>query len=328
MRRLRIRHIGRFFSRYKIAFGAAALFCIGVFAIIISASIAPSAFPKGTIVRIPKDATVSETAAMLAAKNIIRSEFMYKAYVMLMRDGKGVQAGSYLFDQPQSALKVAYRTGYGATDIQKIKVTIPEGSSSKEIASIIKKSVPAFNSEDFLAHARKYEGYLFPETYFFNPDVQPDEVISEMRDNFDDAIGQVKSAIATSTHSLSDIIIMASIVEEEANNSDDRGIISGILWKRIEIGMPLQVDAPFYYLLGKGSSELTKDDLAAVSSYNTYVNKGLPSAPISNPGIDSIRAALNPSKTPYLYYLGDAKGVTHYAATHETHVANKQKYLQ
>ncbi|MDQ2933139.1 MAG: endolytic transglycosylase MltG, partial [bacterium] len=96
----------------------------------------------------------------------------------------------------------------------------------------------------------------------------------------------------------------------------------------IDVGMPLQVDAPFYYLIGKGSSELTRDDLDEVSVYNTYVNKGLPVAPISNPGVDSIRAALNPTKSTYFFYLADSKGVTHYAVTHEAHVANKFKYLQ
>jgi UPF0755 protein len=121
---------------------------------------------------------------------------------------------------------------------------------------------------------------------------------------------------------------MASILEEEANNTEDRRIISGILWKRIEKGMALQVDAPFYYLFGKGSSQLTLSDLATTSPYNTYVNKGLPSAPISNPGLDAIKAAINPKSTPYYFYLADRKGITHYATDHDGHVANRNNYLR
>ncbi len=291
-------------------------------------SVSPAGFPRGSIVRIPTDMTVGQAADLLADKGIVRSPFMYKAYVVLLHDGKGIQAGSYLFDEPQSALRVAYRMAYGKSDLHKIKVTIPEGSSSNEIATIIKRAIPDFDTESFISEARKAEGYLFPETYFFDPDVSPTEIVSAMKGQFDEKVGEIMGEIASSTHALKDILVMASILEEEANNSEDRRMISGVLWKRIEIDMPLQVDAPFYYLFGKGSSQLTRDDLATSSPYNTYKNKGLPIGPISNPGIDAIRAALYPEIGEYLYYLADRTGVTHYAATHDEHVANKAKYLQ
>jgi UPF0755 protein len=279
-------------------------------------------------VRIKDGMTVSETAKLLADKNIIKSQFMYKAYVKLIHGDKGVQAGSYLFANSQSSLRVAYRTAYGVDELQKIKVAIPEGSSSKNIAVIIKKAIPAFDSKTFLVEAKKHEGYLFPETYFFNPDVTPDEVISEMKSQFNEKVASLMDAVATSTHSLEKIIILASILEEEANNTDDRRMISGVLWNRTDIGMALQVDAPFYYLFGKGSSQLTLSDLATTSPYNTYKNKGLPPGAISNPGLDAIKAALYPTPSKYLFYLADRKGVTHYAVTHEQHVENKFMYLQ
>lgn len=295
---------------------------------IISLSITPDNFPRGTIIKIPKDMSISQAANLLQEKGIIRSSLTYKIYVVIMRDGKGIQAGTYLFDEQQSSLRVAYRTGYGITNIQKIKITIPEGSNSKEIANIIKKLIPSFDKDTFLPLAKLSEGYLFPDTYFFDSTVSPNEVVTIMKVRFNEEILSLKSMLATSTKSLSDIIIMASIIEEEANNTKDRQIISGILWKRLEQGMLLQVDAPFYYLLGKGSSQLTKSDLAAASGYNTYVNKGLPVGPISNPGLNAIQAALNPNKTNYFFYLADRKGVTHYAVTHDSHVENKWRYLQ
>jgi UPF0755 protein len=248
--------------------------------------------------------------------------------VTILHRGKGVQAGSFLFDQPQSALRIAYRTAYGVDELHKVKVTIPEGSNSKEIGAIIERAIPAFDLPTFLSEAKKSEGYLFPETYFFNPDVTPREVISMMKEQFGEKVGTIMNEIATSTHPMEEILIMASILEEEANNPRDRALISGVLWNRIKIDMPLQVDAPFYYIFNKGSSQLTLTDLATSSKYNTYKNKGFPLGPISNPGLGAIKAALYPEKTKYLFYLADRSGVTHYAVTHDEHVANKAKYLQ
>lgn len=328
----RVRPIRRLSRKLRtwvmVALSVVILFSVGGFVYVIASSIPPQDFPRGSIIRIQKDMTVSDVADLLADKGVIRSRFMYKAYVSLLHSNRGVRAGSYLLDRPQSSLRLAYRTAYGVDELQKIKVAIPEGSSSKEIATLIKKSIPSFDDKLFLVEAREHEGYLFPETYFFNPDITPDEVISEMKGQFDAKVATLMDAIATSTHSLENIIIMASILEEEANNTTDRRMISGVLWNRLDIGMALQVDAPFYYLFGKGSSQLTVSDLATSSPYNTYKNKGLPPAPISNPGLDAIQAALDPTPSKYLFYLADKKGVTHFAITHDEHVANKAKYLQ
>jgi len=245
-----------------------------------------------------------------------------------MHGGAGVQIGDYLFDKPISSFGVAYRTAYGKQNIQKKKVTIPEGSSTKEIATIIKRSIPDFDTQVFLLEAREYEGYLFPETYYFFPNVTPEEVIREMRAVFTDMIAGLEDKISMSQKSREDIMIMASIIEEEANNDADRKIISGILWKRIETGMPLQVDAPFYYTANKTSAEISTTDLRADGPYNTYTRKGLPPTPISNPGINSIEHALYPESSAYWFFLSDKMGTMHYAITHDGHVENKWKYLQ
>lgn len=295
---------------------------------LIAYSIPPEDFPRGAMVRIPSGATISEIADTLADEGVIRSPLMYKLYVRLLRGDVGVQAGNYLFDVPQSVLRVAYRTVHSMEGTDRIKVTIPEGSSSREIAAIVKKAIPAFDDEAFLVLGEKNEGYLFPETYFLDEDVTPEQLVREMRGQFDKQMAEVMKTIEASPHTLQEVIVMASIIEEEANNTEDRRKISGVLWKRIEIDMPLQVDAPFYYLFGKGSSQLTLSDLATTSPYNTYKNKGLPPHAISNPGLGSILAALNPIPSDYLYYLADKTGVTHYAKTHDEHVANKAKYLQ
>ena len=109
---------------------------------------------------------------------------------------------------------------------------------------------------------------------------------------------------------------------------EDKRIVSGILWKRINMEMPLQVDAPFAYILGKTSEELTREDLAFDSPYNTYLNTGLPPTPITNPGLESLEAALRPIETPYVFYLTDTEGTVYSAETFEEHVGNKKRYLQ
>ena len=265
---------------------------------------------------------------MLSSSGIIRSIFFYKAYAVLFRDGKGIQAGSYLFDQPESALRVAYRTAYGIKHLEKARITVFEGMNSKEIAALLKKQIPLFDAVTFLNLARAREGYLFPETYFVDPDASPQDVVDMMTAQFDKEIAVYHDAFATSTRTFKDIVIMASIIEEEANNSADRRIISGILWKRIDKGMALQVDVPFYYITHIGVSGITLDDLATSSPYNTYMHKGLPPTPISSPGLDAIDAALHPVVSPYYFYLADHDGKTHYAKTFDGHLVNKQTYLQ
>jgi UPF0755 protein len=175
--------------------------------------------------------------------------------------------------------------------------------------------------------AKSYEGYLFPDTYFFYENVTPIQVLETLRDNFNDKIKLALLGIQAFGKPLNEVIEMASIVEREATSTVDREIIAGILWKRIATGMPLQVDPPFYYVLGKSSAQLTVKDLAMNSPYNLYSHKGLPPTPISNPGIDSILATVNPTKTNYLFFLADRRGVIHYAVTNDDHVANKYKYL-
>ncbi|MEI7513041.1 MAG: endolytic transglycosylase MltG, partial [bacterium] len=125
-----------------------------------------------------------------------------------------------------------------------------------------------------------------------------------------------------------EIITMASIIEGEAMKDEDRKIIADILWRRIDIGMMLQVDTTFMYINGKASSEITKADLKINSPYNTYTHKGLPPTPISNPGIEAINSAMFPTANKYLYYLSDKDGVMHYAVTFAEHKKNKEKYLR
>jgi len=164
---------------------------------------------------------------------------------------------------------------------------------------------PTFDAAQFLTLTANDQGYLFPDTYKFFPSLTPAQVLTALQQNYQVKIGPLRPAIATSGHSESDIIIMASIIQKEAAGPTDSPIIAGILWKRIADGIALQVDA----------------------DPSTYTHRGLPAAPLDNPGLIAINAAINPTASPYLYYLHDSNGNVHYASTYQQHQANIKKYL-
>ena len=195
------------------------------------------------------------------------------------------------------------------------------------MAVIFKKSIPSFDEEKFMEETQKDEGYLFPDTYLFFPNVTTEEITRTLKSNFNKKTESLGGEIKKSEKAIKEILTMASILEKEARKREDIEIISGILWKRIEIGMALQVDAPFVYYNGKGTYNLTTKDLKTDSPYNTYTRKGLPVGPIGNPGIDSILAAIYPKSSPYLFYLSDRDGNIYYSANFEKHKKNKILYI-
>jgi UPF0755 protein len=181
--------------------------------------------------------------------------------------------------------------------LAQVRITIPEGYTVKDIASRFNR-FKNFDKDIFSIITRDKEGYLFPDTYFLTGQETETEVVEKMENNFRNKVGDIKK----------DILIMASLLEKEAKTSEDKKIISGILWKRLNTDMLLQVDASL--------------------DYDTYLYKGLPLAPICNPGLVSIQATLNPVDSPYWYYLSDKNSNIHYAKTFEEHKINKAKYLR
>lgn len=288
----------------------------------------PFEFPQNKIIEIQSGMSLGQISTLLKNEGLIRSRMMFEFCVISSRGDEGVLYGKYLFKDPIDACALATRLVQGVSGIPAARVTIPEGSSVREVAQILGKNVSGFNTTAFLTLAEKKEGFLFPDTYFLKLDVTPQVALDTFVSNFDKKIEPLKDEIATSGRSLADLVIMASIIEKEARTNQDQKIVAGILWKRIAIKMPLQVDAPFYYLLGKESSEVTLGDLRMKSPYNTYQNLGLPVGPIGNPGVAAFRAALEPTATPYLFYLSDKDGVMHYAKDFEEHKKNKAKYLK
>jgi UPF0755 protein len=292
---------------------------------------APRPFPEQALITIERGESLSQIATSFEQKGVVRSGFWLKTFIFILGGEKRAIAGDYYFPSAVSVFKVARMIHNGEFGLIAKKITIPEGTSSYEIAKILGKELPAFKAEDFINEVKdnNYEGYLFPDTYFLSPNVKAGEVILMMRENFARQIQTYEEDILKFKKPLEEIIIVASIIEEEANGTlESKRIVSGILWKRLGKGMPLQVDAPFQYYNGKNSYTLTKEDLADDHEYNTYTNKGLPPTAIGNPGLNSIRAAIAPTNTDYLYFLSDKKGNMYYAKTFEEHKRNRELYLR
>lgn len=264
---------------------------------------APRNFPQGKIINIEKGMGLRAISLKLKNENVISSRRAFEAFVMLNGGDRNIIASDFYFENRESVFTVARRIAKGQHGLIAERITIPEGKSNSEIADILSAQLPLFNKEEFLTLAQEKQGYLFPDTYFFFPTDSAGKVVDEMSKNYQKKVGPLKPKFPRSER---DIINMAALLEKEAKGDNDRNIISGILWKRYGIGMPLQADA----------------------APETYQNKGLPKSPIGNPGIEAIEASMSPESSPYLYYIHDKEGVTHYAKTFAEHRNNIERYLK
>ncbi len=318
-------HIPKLPKRYRArtVATAAGILLIG-YAIVLAP---PSTFPSGIIIIIKRGESVPEIVQKLFDQHIVAHPTVLRTVLRIMGAGNTVQAGAYSFAGPVGVLTIAYRLSQGDYGIPPARITLVEGMTVRELATRVAAALPEITAPEIQAAGAKYEGYLFPDTYIFPPGADADSVIAVMRANFNTKIAPLTGSIAASGHSLAAILTMASIIEKEARTLESKKMISGILWRRIEIGMPLQVDAVFGYIFNRDTYSPSYADLKVDSPYNTYTHKGLPPWPINNPGLASIDAALNPTKTTYLFYLTGRDNQMHYASTYASHLDNQHKYL-
>ena len=308
---------------WAVAF-AAALFLVGSYQALFAA---PSAFPLGSIVTIARGTSAPSVADQLAEAHIVAHPSLLLLTLRISGASSRVQAGTYRFEKPQNLFIVAYRIATGDYDLPPVRITFPEGISVREAAIKIAAAFPGISATYFITEAQRYEGYLFPDTYILPPSSNAASIVSLMRANFNTKMAALSDDIAASGHSLSAIVITASLLEKEARTAESRRMVAGILFNRLKLGMPLQVDAVFGYIFGRDTYSPSYADLKVDSLYNTYTRKGLPPGPIANPGLDALQAALHPAKTGYLYYLTGKDTLMHYATTYAGHQANRKKYL-
>lgn len=297
-------------------------------------------------VSIPTGAGLSTIANDLEEKGVIRSSFAFKTHVWLNDQDHLLRAGPYVLQPSMDVARIVEILTGGET--AEVSVTIPEGFTVEDIDRLMTKKgftetgaivacskTCAFADVDFLPASStgpggRAEGYLYPDTYFVGGEgSDPEAFLGRLLATFRTKVVDGLSAeISASGKSLEDIVIMASLIEEEAANNDERPVISGILWKRLNEGITLGVDASIRYAVNKRTAPLTQSDLSTDSPYNIRVRQGLPPGPITNAGLASIRAALEPETSPYYYYLHGFDGQIRYAATNDEHNANKARYLR
>ncbi len=285
-------------------------------------------FPVEQYITIEEGETLQSLSQVLEDKDIVRSADWLEILVRLRGGQHSVQAGDYLFAKPVGAFSVARIITTGAYGLEPIRITIPEGATIADMAIIYDKRLFKFDADKFLRDTSNLEGYLFPDTYYFLPNVREDEVIRVMQDTFQARIAKFADDLAESQYSLHEIITLASIIEKEAWKPKDQKLISGVLYNRLNDDMLLQVDATFTYTDGKGTYDITLADLRDTENlYNTYVYKGLPPGPIAAVGEAAIDAALNPTPSDFYFYLADRSGTTYFSATYEEHLAKKRIYV-
>jgi UPF0755 protein len=288
----------------------------------------PSDFAQGTRVHITGGTSVAEIAQELTNAHLILHPTLLRILLRITGESSNVQTGLYAFENPQNLFTIARRLLRGDYQISPTRITFIEGVTIREMALQVAQALPYISADDFLLVAKGQEGYLFPDTYLFQPGTTATSVVASMRRNFDTKTKSLTDEVSTKEHSFTDIVTMASIIEKEARTNEDRHLVAGILWNRINLGMPLQVDAVFGYIFNRETYSPSYADLKVNSPYNTYLHKGLPPGPINNPGFDALLAAAHPTKTNYLYYLTGNDGLMHYATTYTGHEANFRKYLR
>jgi UPF0755 protein len=283
---------------------------------------------------IPAGAGVGGTGDILARKGIIGSALVFEIYVRTHGLADGLEAGHYTIPAGVSMAEAVALVSHAQGT--QVKVTIPEGYTTKQIAALLEQKglfsaasySAAANSgtytQPFLADRTPgygLEGYLFPDTYFLDPRAKPADVINEQVNHFGQTVPADLRRHAADEHlTFAQAIVLASIVEREAQFDKDRPYVAAVFLNRLAQGMPLQSDATIAYAKGQGSTAISEQDKQLNSPFNTYLHPGLPPAPISNPGLASIRAVLMPaSGFDYLYFLTDTSGHAHFSRTLAQH---------
>ncbi|MEK7068533.1 MAG: endolytic transglycosylase MltG [Patescibacteria group bacterium] len=315
----------RTWVKFCVNFAVTALVVLFIYWIFFSA---PADFPAGAYARVSEGESLGEIAERFEDRAIVRSAFLFKVAARAVGDHKKIPAGEYYFPHGENLVSVAIRLVSGDFNTTPVRITVPEGATNREIAKMLSEKLPEFDPRDFMAATRDKEGYLFPDTYFFMPGESTEAILSVFNNGLQVHLQKIQGEIDASKKPLHEILTMASILEKEASTLKDRRLIAGVLWRRIQIHMPLQVDATFPYYLGRNTYEVTIDDLKQEHPYNTYVNKGLPPGTISNPSLEAILAAVTPAKSSYVYFLSDKDGTFHFASTYAEHIANKKRYLE
>lgn len=293
--------------------------------------VAPDTFPVDEFVRIEQGASILTIANQLEEMQVITSAWWFRALVYAAGEENTFKSGTYSFSEPQDMGEIFTALATGDYGTASVRLTILEGTASYSFVPEIADKLLYVTEEDLnqVIVDEDREGYLYPDTYFFSKDATVDDVFAKIQNNFDKKIEPHQSKIDASGYTLDEILTMASLVENEAGSAsyETKQRVAGVLFKRLEIGMPLQADAVFSFIYKQHLPRVLFSHLEVDSPYNVYKNPGLPPGPIGNPSIESIRATLDPIVTDDLYYLTGFDGNFYYSPTLAGHERNRREYL-
>ena len=286
------------------------------------------------ILKIPAGTGVLDVAEELESNGIIRSADVF--YLKARIEKFAMKAGRYSVNPSMSLSEIFALLESGKQDY--ISVSLPEGLTISQIAQLLVDSDVILSKEEFIEEvnnpellekykipARNLEGYLFPDTYFFNPSMNARDVVERLVDNFFSRIESLEIS-CENMEELHETVILASIVEREYCREEEAPLIASVFKNRLEHHIGLESCATIVYILteieGRPHPEkITYEDLKIDSLYNTYKWAGLPAGPISNPGAIALKAAANPPKTKYYYFrvVDESTGTHHFSTTLEEH---------
>jgi UPF0755 protein len=331
-------------SRKKKRPGAAGMVLVAFLLALVAAGgaawivFAPYGPNEETFVEVTPGSSTIRIGQQLEAAGIVRSRYGFEA-VRLWKHGT-LRAGAYRFDHPASAAEVYVRIARG--DVYTTTVTIPEGANLFDVAAKLEQAGLG-ERKDFMAAAtqqtsliadldptaKSLEGYLFPDTYHLDPKATPAQICATMVRRFRAVASQL--GLRGNVH---DVVTLASLVERETAVDDERPLVASVFDNRLAKSMPLMTDPAVIYglqLEGRWRGTIYQSDLTRDSAYNTYLHKGLPPGPIANPGAKSLRAAMEPAKTDYLYFVAagaNPQGHSLFSRTLEEQNQNVAGYRQ
>ncbi len=286
---------------------------------------------------------VNAISQNLHESDLIKNKFVFETWIWAKKVQSNVLAGDYVFPGDISINRLI-TTILNGPDSNDGSVTLVEGWDRNLMAEYLDKqniaadeflrltaSTDAWASiYDFLADipsTGSLEGFIFPDTYFINNNTSAEDLVIKALNNFNQKVLRFREEIIKQDTTFFEVVTLASIIEREVPNSEDKKMIADIFIKRLEIGMALQSDATINFITGKGMTQPTYADLEIDSPYNTYKYAGLPPGPIASPGEDSIEAVLYPTSNPYYFFLTSHEGEVIYSKTYEEHLQNKAIYL-
>lgn len=271
----------------------------------------------------------------------------YFAYYVWKEDLRhSLVAGKYQLSGKMTIPEIAKVITQGDIVPKGVTIIFPEGFDSQKMADrlnanslpgnafleLVKNPKPEWRAKFWflkdLPQNASLEGFLFPDTYTFTFETSADAIVVKMLSDFENRFTEVqKAAMEKQGKNIFDVVTLASIVENEVRNDADRKLVADLFLRRISTDMPLQSDATVKYVRGESKVQHSFEETRVDSPYNTYINKGLPPGPISNPGLESLKAVISPTPNPYFYFLNDTTtGETIFSTTFEEHVINKTKH--